>query len=410
MPRKVFVAGEVLTASDVNTNLMDQAVMTFAGTAARGSAIASPVEGMVSYLADTNRLEIYGGTAIGWAAASDYAFGTATTGDSLVYDGTKWVNGPRSQNAIINSDFGIWQRGTSASFNNQYLADRWAQGFATAIQTGTISRQTFSAGELSVPSYGSPEFFIRLNCTNNNGSTLSLLEQAIEDVRKFAGQTATFSFYAKASSSVTFQTQIFQIFGSGGSGSVTVSTESFSLDTAWQRYSITFSVPSISGKTIGANSHLLTRFIMPLSAYTIDIWGVQLEAGPVATPFQLAGGGSRATELALCQRYYYRTEAGGSRRIAVGHTRTTTQASLFINFPVTMRTNPTALEQSGTAAHYSILFANTGATCSAVPTFVSGQRNASTVTFTVAAGLTAGQGCLGSSENADGYLAWSAEL
>jgi hypothetical protein len=59
VPRKVFVAGEILTAADVNTNLMDQAVMSFAGTAARGSAIPSPVEGMVTYLNDLDRLEVY---------------------------------------------------------------------------------------------------------------------------------------------------------------------------------------------------------------------------------------------------------------------------------------------------------------------------------------------------------------
>jgi hypothetical protein len=59
VPRKVFVAGEILTAADVNTNLMDQAVMSFAGTAARGSAIPSPVEGMVTYLNDADRLEVY---------------------------------------------------------------------------------------------------------------------------------------------------------------------------------------------------------------------------------------------------------------------------------------------------------------------------------------------------------------
>ncbi len=43
--RKVFTAGEVLTASDVNDYLMDQSVMVFAGTAARSSAIASPETG-----------------------------------------------------------------------------------------------------------------------------------------------------------------------------------------------------------------------------------------------------------------------------------------------------------------------------------------------------------------------------
>lgn len=65
MPRKVFTAGEVLAAADVNTYLMDQAVMTFAGTAARASAIstATASEGMVTYLADTDTFEFWDGSA-----------------------------------------------------------------------------------------------------------------------------------------------------------------------------------------------------------------------------------------------------------------------------------------------------------------------------------------------------------
>jgi hypothetical protein len=59
MPRKTFVAGEILTAADVNTNLMDQAVMVFDDSAARGSAIPSPSEGMVTYLKDTDAVEKY---------------------------------------------------------------------------------------------------------------------------------------------------------------------------------------------------------------------------------------------------------------------------------------------------------------------------------------------------------------
>jgi hypothetical protein len=59
VPRKVFVAGEILTAADVNTNLMDQAVMVFDDAAARTTAIPSPVEGMVTYLKDTDTLEKY---------------------------------------------------------------------------------------------------------------------------------------------------------------------------------------------------------------------------------------------------------------------------------------------------------------------------------------------------------------
>jgi len=63
MPRKVFTAGEVLAAADVNTYLMDQSVMSFAGTAARGSAITEPVEGMVTYLEDSDSYQSYNGSS-----------------------------------------------------------------------------------------------------------------------------------------------------------------------------------------------------------------------------------------------------------------------------------------------------------------------------------------------------------
>jgi hypothetical protein len=63
MSRKVFTAGEVLAAADVNSFLMDQTVMSFAGTAARGSAIASPVEGMYTHLEDTDSLQFWNGSS-----------------------------------------------------------------------------------------------------------------------------------------------------------------------------------------------------------------------------------------------------------------------------------------------------------------------------------------------------------
>ncbi len=59
--RKVFTAGEVLEASEVNGYLMDQAVMVFADSAARTAAIGTPSEGMVTYLLDTNSLEVFNG-------------------------------------------------------------------------------------------------------------------------------------------------------------------------------------------------------------------------------------------------------------------------------------------------------------------------------------------------------------
>ena len=63
---KEFTTGNVLTAADANGYLASQVVMVFASAAARTSAIASPQEGMISYLKDTNSTEYYSGSA--WVA------------------------------------------------------------------------------------------------------------------------------------------------------------------------------------------------------------------------------------------------------------------------------------------------------------------------------------------------------
>ena len=70
---KEFTTGDVLTAADANGYLASQGVMGFASAAARTSAIASPQEGMISYLKDTNSTEYYSGSAwvaIGGAAST----------------------------------------------------------------------------------------------------------------------------------------------------------------------------------------------------------------------------------------------------------------------------------------------------------------------------------------------------
>jgi hypothetical protein len=99
MPRKTFVAGDVLQASEVNTFLMNQAVMTFASESARNTAITLPVDGMVTYLEDTKRYQTYNGTA--WVTINQInsfsdvpgvSLSTPTAGQKLVFDGTNWVN------------------------------------------------------------------------------------------------------------------------------------------------------------------------------------------------------------------------------------------------------------------------------------------------------------------------------
>jgi hypothetical protein len=62
MPRQVFTAGEILTAANMN-DLSDATVMVFDDSAARGSAIPTPSEGMVTYLKDTNQVQAFNGSA-----------------------------------------------------------------------------------------------------------------------------------------------------------------------------------------------------------------------------------------------------------------------------------------------------------------------------------------------------------
>jgi hypothetical protein len=96
---------------------------------------------------------------------------------------------------------------------------------------------------------------------------------------------------------------------------------------------------------------------------------------------------------------------------ANGFSSTTTIGRALIQFPVTMRTYPSALEQSGTASHYRVILGGSGSTtCSAVPTFTNASVSSGDISWTVASGATANQGVFFASNNANSYLGWSAEL
>ena len=67
---KTFNTGDVLTAAQVNTYLMQQTVMVFDSSTARNTALGANVsEGMLSYLKDTDQVEVYNGTS--WVASDD---------------------------------------------------------------------------------------------------------------------------------------------------------------------------------------------------------------------------------------------------------------------------------------------------------------------------------------------------
>lgn len=104
MPYTTLVAGTVITASWANASVRDQVVTPFATAAARTSAVTAPVEGMVSYLADSNTLN--------------------------VYDGSNWIAYGRPHTATVATSQGT----TSGSFT-----DLATTGPAVTVTTGTAA-------------------------------------------------------------------------------------------------------------------------------------------------------------------------------------------------------------------------------------------------------------------------------
>jgi hypothetical protein len=325
-----------------------------------------------------------------------------TLGDSV--DESLWNAGfgQAGKNKLINGDFTINQRGFSSSTaTDVFTFDRWNKA-SGAGGTSTVSSQSFTAGTAPVSGYEGSTFIRLVSASQSATSDFTQCSQKIENVRTFAGQTVTYSFWAKAASGTPkIALELRQNFGSGGSPSSIVQTYAgqVTISTSWARYSITIAVPSLSGKTVGttANTSFL-QIVMWLSAgsdynsltgsigiqnNTIDIWGVQLEAGSVATAFQTATGTIQG-ELAACQRYYVRyssLEPVGSSMGAAS----TTVAYIPVPLPTTMRVKPTAIDFANTEVQDG---ANAGIAITPTINGSYGKEREILITATAASGLT----------------------
>ena len=331
------------------------------------------------------------------------------------------------KNVLINGDFAINQRNfTSTTTNATYGFDRWN---IQESSNATYSLQTFTAGAAPVAGYEGKNFARIVTSGQSSASDYAALNQRVEGVRTFAGQTVTYSFWARASSGTpNVGVTLVQNLGSGGTGGNSVISPAIqAITTSWVRYSFVINLPSLSGKTVGTGDMLETLIFtsngtsLSSAGYaatgvqntTIDIWGVQLEKGSVATPFTTASNTLQG-ELALAQRYYFRQSfVAASQHFGLGQCFSSTQAYAVIPFPVTMRTAPTSVETTGSAGDYILLnSAASGVTCTAVPTFSAGWNNAGQVVATVGSGLTAGNATKlgGLNATSAAYLGWSAEL
>ncbi|MEK9694135.1 MAG: hypothetical protein VW270_00145 [Candidatus Poseidoniales archaeon] len=264
------------------------------------------------------------------------------------------------RNKLINGNFDFWQRGTSQTSNGYGSVDRFYNQ-ASYGSAFSVSQQFFTIGQTDVP--GNPRSYFRNTVTSADGG-IALSYQKIENVRTLSGQTVTVSFWAKADSNLDMSTEIYQNFGSGGTPSSNVygiGATKHNLTTSWQKFTTTAVVPSISDKTLGTNGnhHLgLAFWFDSNSTYisrtdslgqqsgTFDIAQIQLEEGPVATPFEQR---PYSLELSLCQRYFEKsyeieTSVGSTTRLGSidwNFGSMTSYGTVNIFYKVTKRATPT---------------------------------------------------------------------
>lgn len=323
-----------------------------------------------------------------------------------------------SRNKIINGDFSINQRAlnSTGTTSSGYGFDRWA--FYKVGGTVTYSAQSFTPG--TCPTGYESANFARVVSTGQSATTDQVqFYQGIEDVRTLAGQTVTISFWAKAASGTPkVAIALDQAFGSGGSAYVNNYVGQATLGSSWTRYSFTYTMPSITGKTVGTgNASYLIIYLSAGSNFnastgslgiqnnTFDFWGVQVEEGSTATPFNTATGTLQG-ELAACQRYYWRTY--GSTNIGQSTPYDTSNTQCTVKLPVTMRVKPHSFDWTGTLGNYGInnhLYKT--------PTAISadGGSNTDLVTLNISTsgGYTLGQTYIFNVANG-AYIGFSAEL
>ena len=154
MAYKVFSNGSVLNASDLNDYLMNQSVMVFSSSATRASALTAPVEGMLTWLQDSNRYQYYTGTA--WQDLTDEPSG--------------WSD--KSANySIVAADLGTTIRSTGSAITITINNVLTQQGDRIDFIQAGAGQITFAAG---------------------SGVTLSSADAKLTTAKQFAGASVVF--------------------------------------------------------------------------------------------------------------------------------------------------------------------------------------------------------------------------
>lgn len=281
---------------------------------------------------------------------------------------------PSWRNRIINGDMRIDQRNAGASVtpDSVYTLDRWQ---AQNTQTGKFTVQQ-NAGSVTPPT----GFTNYLGVTSTSAYSVTSTDwfnicQPIEGFNcadlawgTANAQTVTLSFWVRSSLTGTFGGAI---VGASNSRSYPFSYTISSANT-WTQISITIAGDTTGSWVTNNTTGMVVRFslgagstrsgtagawasglyisatgatsVVGTNGATFYITGVQLEKGSTATSFDYRPYG---TELALCQRYFYKHVSGTGLAIGTITYYTGSNLEVYVPFPVTMRAIPTLYQTTG---------------------------------------------------------------
>lgn len=278
------------------------------------------VENTRALAAEALKAPLASPTFTGTPAAPTAAAGTNTTQlASTAFVVANAGNGNVGRNLLHNGELTVNQRGTTASTNGAYSADRWILELSTT--TGSVSTAALIDAERTTIGDEAAVQYLSCPCSGSAGAgDFFLVAQRMEGTQRYGGKSITVSFWALGTvGPPSIGVGLVQNFGSGGSPSaaVTVNATKVQLTTGWARYTVTLAVPTTIGKTIGSTAgtdYTEIRFWLSSGAtnntlaggigvqtFTFKLWGVQAEIGAVATAFEKK---SIVQHTLDCQRFF----------------------------------------------------------------------------------------------------------
>lgn len=251
------------------------------------------------------------------------------------------------KNFLINSNFDLWQRGTSlviasGASDKNYLADRWSHTNFFASGSITVSRSVDVPSGLKDATYSMSTAITTAvsvaHATNNYSVNAGVYRMEGYDAAKLHGKTVTLQFWVKSSLTGLYSVAVGSNFDTGITSASYVSTYTVNAANTWEQKSLTLLIDNTVGSFAKDNTQglfvgfgLAARVGSTRETSTLNQWGaatsayvastanrtdfigtigntiriaqVKLSIGSQVTDFSTRGE-TFGDELALCQRYY----------------------------------------------------------------------------------------------------------